>query len=105
MTASNLNSLKTSTTAPVLSPRGMIVRAALIALTFGICHCLGLREHASFLSGTSASVDTSLTLSAVLGVAYIATYLGFVIVAPILLIASGIQALLLQRNKTCRSDV
>jgi hypothetical protein len=80
--------------APVLSPKGLILRAVMIALTFAVCHWLGLREHTSFLSGTAASSDTSLTVSAVLGVTYIATYLGFVLLTPILLIGAAIQALL-----------
>jgi len=48
----------------VLSPKGMIVRGILIAIVFAVCHGLGLREHTSFLSGTSASIETSLNTSA-----------------------------------------
>ena len=91
--------IKTWSKAPVLSPRGMILRGMLVALVFAVCHGLGLREHTSFLSGTSASIETSLNTSAVLGVTYIATYFGFVIFAPILVIAAGIQAVLRLRKK------
>ena len=86
--------MKTWTKAPLLSPKGMIIRGILIAIVFAVCHALGLREHTSFLSGTSASIETSLNTSAILGVTYIASYFGFVILTPILLIAAGIQALL-----------
>jgi hypothetical protein len=103
MSMFKISSLKRWSKAPVLSPTGLIVRAIIIALTFVVCHGLGLREHTSFLSGTSASADTSLTASAVLGVTYIATYLGFVILTPILLIASGIQALLQRDKSSCNS--
>jgi hypothetical protein len=77
--------------APLFSAKGLATRAVIIASAFAIIHLLGWREHASFLSGTTGAAGTSLKVSAVLGMIYIASYFGFVLVTPILLIAAGIQ--------------
>ena len=73
-----------------LTPGGLLVRAALIALFFVVCHFAGWREHTSFLSGTPASVGESVNTSAVLGVVYMAGYFGLVLLAPILALAAGL---------------
>ncbi len=71
-------------------PAGLLVRAALVAAFFAVCHLAGWREHTTFLSGTPASADGGANTSAVLGVIYMAGYFGFVLLAPILVIAGGI---------------
>lgn len=73
-----------------LNPTGLLVRAALVVVFFAVCHVAGWREHTTFLSGTSASADGGANTSAVLGVIYMAGYFGFVLLAPILVIAGGI---------------
>jgi TRAP-type C4-dicarboxylate transport system permease small subunit len=73
-----------------LSPAGLLVRAALVVVFFAICHIAGWREHTTFLSGTSASADGGVNTSAVLGVIYMASYFGFVLLTPILALAAGI---------------
>ena len=78
--------------APVLSPKGLILRGALLALIFTICEAAGLREHTTFISGTPTEAGGSVNASAILGVIYLAAYFGFVLVTPILMIAAGLLA-------------
>jgi len=73
-----------------LSPGGLLVRAALITMFFAACHFAGWREHTTFLSGTPASGGGSVITSALLGVVYMAGYFGFVLLAPILVLAAGL---------------
>jgi len=73
-----------------LTPKGFLVRAAILAVVFAVCHFVGWREHTSFLSGTAASASGAVHASAVLGVIYIVAYFGFVLVAPIFLLAAAI---------------
>ena len=72
------------------SPQGFVVRALILAVLFALCQALGWREHTTFLSGTAASAGTDANTSAVLGLVYMAAYFGFVLLAPILLIAAAI---------------
>ena len=71
----------------VLSPNGLLLRALLLVVAFAICEAAGLRAHTTFLSGTAASAG-SWQSSVVWGVTYILAYLGFVLLAPILLLAA-----------------
>ena len=73
-----------------LTPGGFLVRAALVAVFFAACHFAGWREHTTFLSGTPASAGGSANTSVVLGVVYMAGYFGFVLLAPILVLAAGL---------------
>jgi hypothetical protein len=73
-----------------LTPAGFLMRAALIAVFFAVCHLAGWREHTTFLSGTPASADSGANTSAVLGVVYMAGYFGFVLLTPIFALAAGI---------------
>ena len=75
---------------PMCSPQGFVVRAAIIAAVFAICHLLGWREHTTFLTGTSAAAGTGLSTSVAFGTIYMAAYFGFVLGTPILLLAAGI---------------
>jgi hypothetical protein len=85
-----LNWKKRIITPGFLTPKGFVLRAAILAVVFATCHFVGWREHTSFLSGTAASASDALHASAILGVIYIAVYFGFVLVAPILLLAAAI---------------
>jgi hypothetical protein len=69
--------------------KGLLIFAALIGLVFLACHAAGFRESTSVLSGTytGASSVTS-------GLAYAAIYMGFVILAPILVVGAGVLFLL-----------
>ena len=73
-----------------LTPGGLLVRAALVAVFFAACHLAGWREHTTFLSGTPASAGGSVNTSALLGVVYMAAYFGLVLLAPILVLAAGL---------------
>jgi len=73
-----------------LSPRYLLARAIILSLLFGIVHFAGLREYTTFLTGTTAKAGVSLQASAWYGTIYILLYLGFVVVAPILVIAAGL---------------
>lgn len=77
---------------PILSPGGFIARAVLIAFFFVICQAAGWREHTTFLSGTTASEGGSANASTLLGVIYMASYFGFVLLTPILLLAAAFLA-------------
>ena len=79
----------------ILSPKGLLFRAALIAALYGLLHVCGARHDVAFLSGTPVG-GAGATM---LGCAYLVFHFAFVIVAPILVIAAGILALL-QRGMT-----
>ena len=73
-----------------LSPRGFLLDAAMMALVFLLCHLMGLREHTTILSGTSATGDLRDAVALGFGLVYVLFYFAFVIVVPILVIASGV---------------
>jgi hypothetical protein len=75
--------------AEFLSPKWMLLRAAAISVAFGLCECCGLREHTTFLSGSTASASAGWSWSVAWGVTYIVVDLGFTLVAPVLLLAAG----------------
>jgi len=77
----------------LFSPKGFLLRAALIGLCFLIVHAAGWREHTTFLTGTPADAATSMNQTILFGVVYLVAYFSFVIVAPILVFAAGIFAL------------
>ena len=74
------------------SPMWFVGRALLITIFYFACHAAGLREQTTFLSGTAAGVGTSLNSSAVMGMTYLVAYFGFVLVAPIFLVAALLMA-------------
>ncbi|SRR5260221_8488033 len=88
MTTTKRNCLREVVRAPMFSPAWFCGRAMLLIIFYAGCHAAGLREHVTFLSGTSASPGTSLNSSATLGVVYLVAYFGFVLVVPIFLIAA-----------------
>ena len=65
----------------------------MLVATFLIAHLFGLREYTTFLSGTTESLSTGIQASAFWGIAYIVMYLGCVVLAPILIIASALLML------------
>lgn len=76
------------------SPRGFLLRAALLAAFLGILHLLGLRESASVLCGTYPEGAGIPELGAFLGLLYVLVYLGFAVAAPIFVLAAGFLRLL-----------
>ena len=64
--------------------RWFIIGALLCILAFSLVHLLGFREYTSFLSGTGSLKEEDI----VNGMVYIVMYAGFVIAAPVLLIAA-----------------
>lgn len=74
----------------LFSPRGLAARAVLLVALYAVCEVAGLRENATFLSGTNASSAWSGTVWR--GLLYLFAYYGFVLAAPILLIAAALLA-------------
>jgi hypothetical protein len=75
------------------SPSGLLFRAAAIAAAFLICHALGLRQYTTIASGTAPVAFGGQSVGAALGILYIASYFGFVLLAPVLVLAAGLLAL------------
>lgn len=85
--------------ADFLSPKDLVRRALAIALIYGLASACGMREFTSILNGTMGSIALGWRLSAFLGLFYIAIYLAFVLLVPMLLIAAG---LLMLRKKVVK---
>lgn len=84
-----MHPIKTVWSAPLFSPAGLLARAVLISLAYVACELSGLREYTTFLSGTrQAGWNTTVLL----GLTYLLCYHAFVVLAPILAIASGLLA-------------
>jgi hypothetical protein len=78
--------------ADLFSPQGFLVRALVISAVFVAVHLLGLRDYTSVLNGTVGPGSASWRTSAFLGVAYLAIYMAFVLLVPVLVLAAGILA-------------
>ena len=78
--------------------RFFLMRAGAIGVLFLLAHLLGLREYTTFLSGTTGSPGVSLQLSACYGLVYLALYMGCMVLAPILVLAAGLLAVLERRG-------
>ncbi|MGH7954986.1 MAG: hypothetical protein ACREOZ_03410 [Gloeomargaritales cyanobacterium] len=89
--------------ASFFSPQGFVQRALVIGLGFLTVHLAGLREYTSVLNGTIGSVSAGWETSAFLGVVYIIVYLAFVILAPVLVLAAIILAVLRRANSKSAS--
>jgi hypothetical protein len=72
------------------SPRGLLLRAVILAAAFGVCHLAGLRRYACVLSGTSPTGRPGDLVAAGYGCAYVVLYFASVLVAPILIAAAAI---------------
>ncbi len=81
--------------APMFSPAGFLVRAAGIVVIYAVLTICGLREHMSILSLTFPE-GVSRNLSLFFGLIYLLSYFSFILLVPILAIASGLFALLLR---------
>ena len=75
-----------------LSPRGFVARALLLAVVLAVCELAGWREHTTFISGTATSAGVGMNTVVALGLVYMLAYFGFVLGAPILLLAALILA-------------
>jgi hypothetical protein len=78
--------------AEAFSPMFFIVRAAMLTVFYVVASVAGLREYATFLSGTSPNVNMSWQTASALGLVYILLYFAFILLVPILLIAAGLLA-------------
>lgn len=78
---------------PPLVPVRLLVCAAALAAAYLICHALGMRENVSVLPIIAAGGSPGAG-AVVLALLYVVLHLGFVIVVPILFIASAIFAAL-----------
>lgn len=74
--------------ADFLSPKDLLQRACAITLIFLLLHLAGLREYTSILNGTVGSVALGWKLSGFLAVIYIVSYLAFVVLVPVLILAA-----------------
>jgi hypothetical protein len=68
--------------------------AVLFVAMFGVFHLLGWRDDTAIISGTYASPGGNPTMAAVRGVLYGLAYFAAVIASPILILATGIHAVL-----------
>jgi hypothetical protein len=75
------------------SARFFLRHGLLLVCLFVVAQLAGLREHTTFLTGTSGSPDVSVETSAIYGLIYILTYLCCVVVAPIFLLTAGLLVL------------
>jgi hypothetical protein len=82
--------MKTWLQAPGFSPKGFVVRAAALALVYGLLSLAGLRETMSVLSLTYPE-GSSREWSAICCVTYLVSYFLWILGVPILLLAAGLM--------------
>ncbi len=80
--------------APFFSPRGFLLRAALLAAVFLVLDLAGLRECTAAFSLTPGQEGGSLGFSLALGALYALAWLGAAVLAPVFVLAAGIMAVL-----------
>jgi hypothetical protein len=78
----------------LLTPSGLIARAALGVLAFIVLHAIGFRAYTTILSGTSPTGEQVAYVDMLKMVAYVLSYLFSTILAPILLIAAVLLTVL-----------
>lgn len=78
----------------ILSVRGLLIRAALLAMAFAIAHAAGLRERTSVLCGTLPEGGAFPVGAALLGLVYVFLHMAVTVVVPILVVAAGLRWLL-----------
>lgn len=76
--------------AEFMSSKDMLQRAAAITVVYLILHLAGFRDFTGILNGTIGSLSLGWNLSGFLAVIYIAFYLMFVILVPVLVLAAVI---------------
>lgn len=79
--------------ADFLSPKDLFQRAFAVTVIYLLLHLAGLREFTSVLNGTVGSVALGWKVSGFLAVIYIASYLAFVVLVPIMILAAIILVL------------
>ena len=84
----------------LIAPRALLFWATTMLIAFGIVHALGWREFTTVLSGTVPKDNTEAE-AAFKAVTYMAAYFATVLVAPILLIAAGLN---LAIERICRTS-
>jgi hypothetical protein len=89
----------------LLTPSGLIVRAALGVLAFIVLHAIGFRAYTTLLSGTSPTGEQVAYVDMLKMVAYVLSYLFSTVVAPILLIAAAALAVLQRKFITCEQSL
>jgi hypothetical protein len=82
--------------APFLSPAGLLVRAAAIALVYAVARLAGLQDHATVLSGGLPYEGASPRLSTVLGAFALLSHFAGVVAVPVFVLGAGILKLLLR---------
>jgi len=74
----------------LFTAKGLLLRAALIAIAFLVCHALGLREYTSIICGQSLTGNVADKLPTALGCIYLVLNFLFVLAVPIMVIAAGL---------------
>ena len=87
-----------SARAPILSARGLLARAALIAVAYGAMHLAGWRQHTCFLSGTVSDAGSA-QWTQLAGIAYLLFHVAFWMLAPVLVIAAALLRVLASRQR------
>jgi hypothetical protein len=70
----------------------LLIRAGLLALAYAMVNLAGWRTHTRFLSGTM-SEGADLQSTAIRGLLYALSHIGFWVLMPVLLIAAGLVRL------------
>ena len=88
----------------LLTPSGLIARAALGILVFIVLHVIGFRAYTTLLSGTSPTGEQVAYVDMLKMVAYVLSYLFTTMVAPILVIAAVVLTVLQKKFITCEQS-
>jgi hypothetical protein len=93
--------MKTWLQAPGFSPKGFVVRAAVLALVYALLSLAGLRDFMSVLSLTYPE-GSSREWSVICCMAYLVSYFLWILGVPILLLAAGLmQGLTWFETRSC----
>ena len=87
---------------PLLSPGGLIVRAAWLWAAYLAAHIAGLREATSIICGTMPTGTPEDPWRAALGAGYVILYLAAVLAAPVLALAGVLFAALIPATRTIK---
>jgi hypothetical protein len=86
--------------AEFFSPKDFVRRATVITVLFLVVHLAGLREFTTLLNGTMGSPQLGWRMSGFLGLTYIFTYLAFVLLVPMLLLAAALLVVWKRLSRT-----
>jgi len=89
----------------LLTPSGLIARAALGVLVFIVLHVIGFRVYTTILSGTSPTGEQVAYVDMLKMVAYVLSYLFSTMVAPILVIAAAVLAVFHKKFIMCEKPL